>query len=193
MKELIDKAKRMLLQKDKMLVLILTGILIFVACMPVKPKKDMSNHLDDSVAESAEEDQVTEQKYRKELEYELESLLENMDGVGAVQVMITLKASGQKILAKDNPNSFSSTKEEDAEGGVRNIEEKKSEEVTIYGKNSYGDEMPYVIKQLQPEIEGVFVIAEGGGDENVQLQITEAVQALFGIEAHKIKIAKRKI
>ena len=108
MKELIDKAKRMLLQKDKMLVLILTGILIFVACMPVKPKKDMSNHLDDSVAESAEEDQVTEQKYRKELEYELESLLENMDGVGAVQVMITLKASGQKILAKDNPNSFSS-------------------------------------------------------------------------------------
>ena len=53
--------------------------------------------------------------------------------------------------------------------------------------------MPYVIKQLQPEIEGVFVIAEGGGDENVQLQITEAVQALFGIEAHKIKIAKRKI
>ena len=59
MKELIDKAKRMLLQKDKMLVLILTGILIFVACMPVKPKKDMSNHLDDSVAESAEEDQVT--------------------------------------------------------------------------------------------------------------------------------------
>lgn len=193
MKEIIEKVKQIFLQKEKMIVMVLTGILIFVACMPVKQKKDMLDKQDGNKEEDVGTMQISDRSYKEELEHELETLLENMDGVGTVQVMITLKASGQKILAKDNPFSFSKTEEEDAEGGVRNIKEKKSEEVTIYGKDSSGEETPYVVKQLEPEIEGIFIVAEGGGDERVQLQITEAVQALFGIDAHKIKIAKRKI
>ncbi len=41
-------------------------------------------------------------------------------------------------------------------------------------------------------MEGVIVIAEGGGNSVVNAQITEAVLALFPIEAHKIKIMKMK-
>ena len=41
------------------------------------------------------------------------------------------------------------------------------------------------------EIEGVVVIADGGDNAVVVQNITEAVQALFGVEAHKIKIMKR--
>ena len=40
----------------------------------------------------------------------------------------------------------------------------------------------------------MIVIADGGGDAVVARNLTEAVQALFGVEAHKIKIMKmRKI
>ena len=46
-------------------------------------------------------------------------------------------------------------------------------------------------KELLPEVEGVIVIAEGGDNAVVARNITEAVQALFGVEAHKIKIMKR--
>lgn len=48
------------------------------------------------------------------------------------------------------------------------------------------------IEQEQvPEVEGVVVIMEGGQDPLLRKHTMEAIQALFGIEAHKIKIMKR--
>lgn len=40
------------------------------------------------------------------------------------------------------------------------------------------------------EIEGVVVCAKGGGKREGCKNISEVIQALFGLEAHKIKIAK---
>lgn len=40
------------------------------------------------------------------------------------------------------------------------------------------------------EIEGVVVCAKGAANGKVAKNITEVIQALFGLEAHKIKIAK---
>ena len=45
-------------------------------------------------------------------------------------------------------------------------------------------------KTLAPQIEGVLVLAQGGDNAVVSANITEAVMALFGIEAHKIKVMK---
>ena len=39
-------------------------------------------------------------------------------------------------------------------------------------------------------VEGVTVLAQGGGSAVVQKEITEVMEALFGIEPHKIKVAK---
>lgn len=44
--------------------------------------------------------------------------------------------------------------------------------------------------ETNPRVEGVLVIAEGGDSSRVKQEIIEAAQALFGIEAHKIKIMK---
>jgi stage III sporulation protein AG len=41
-----------------------------------------------------------------------------------------------------------------------------------------------------PEIEGVAVIAQGGGNSEIKKEIVEAVQVLFDIKAHKIKVMK---
>ena len=40
------------------------------------------------------------------------------------------------------------------------------------------------------EIEGVVVCAKGAANGKVAKNISEVIQALFGLEAHKIKIAK---
>ncbi len=45
-------------------------------------------------------------------------------------------------------------------------------------------------KELSPKVEGVVVIAEGGDKGVVVQNITEAVQALFGVDTHKIKVMK---
>ncbi len=50
---------------------------------------------------------------------------------------------------------------------------------------------PYVIKQIMPEVEGVIIVADGGDKPTVKNEIYEAVQALFPVPTHKIKVLKR--
>lgn len=49
-----------------------------------------------------------------------------------------------------------------------------------------------MVKEVSPVIEGVSVVAQGGGNPLIQKNITEVIQALFGIEVHKIKVVKMK-
>ncbi len=62
-------------------------------------------------------------------------------------------------------------------------------ETAVYA-NGNGEETPYVKQELSPRIEGVLVIADGGDNAIVIENITEAVQALFGVDTHKIKVMK---
>lgn len=48
----------------------------------------------------------------------------------------------------------------------------------------------YLTTGRMMEIEGVVVCAKGAGNGKVAKNISEVIQALFGIEAHKIKIVK---
>lgn len=41
-------------------------------------------------------------------------------------------------------------------------------------------------------VEGIVVIAEGGGNAVVVRNITEVVQALFAVDSHKIKVIEKK-
>ena len=63
-------------------------------------------------------------------------------------------------------------------------------EETVYEKDENGNQVPYVVKELEPEIAGVLIVAEGGGDPVTVNNITEAVMSLFDIDAHKIKVMK---
>ncbi|MEI3340576.1 MAG: hypothetical protein V8R80_12125 [Eubacterium sp.] len=46
---------------------------------------------------------------------------------------------------------------------------------------------------MEPEIEGILVVAQGGGNTAVAENISEAAQALFSVEAHKIKVVKMNL
>lgn len=68
--------------------------------------------------------------------------------------------------------------------------EKVQEESTVYTQDGNGGRVPYVIEEMEPQIQGILVVAEGGDNSQVVQNITEAVMALFGVEAHKIKVMK---
>ena len=50
---------------------------------------------------------------------------------------------------------------------------------------------PVVEKELTPEVAGIVISADGGGNASVRAEISEAMEALFGLPAHKIKVLKR--
>ena len=179
-------------KKNHLLILFLVGLLLFVAVFPF-PASDQSgaDTVESTSAASVNEGSTTLGEYESYLEEKTADILKQVDGVGDVTVMITLKSGGQKIIEKDQSGSSQTTEEEDSEGGKRTVEESTSDKTSIYEQDSDGSSAPYVSKELSPEIEGVVVIADGGGNAVTAQNITEAVQALFGVEAHKIKIMKR--
>ncbi len=123
------------------------------------------------------------------LEKRLTDSLSQTANVGKVKVMITLKESSELVLEKDSSTSRSATDEKDAQGGSRSITETTSEENTVYSTDGASSE-PYVVKVYAPKIEGVLVVAEGAGSGTVNRTIADIVQALFGIDAHKVMVVK---
>ena len=174
-------------RKSQLLILLLVGILLMVIVLPVpdggEGSEEENNQTDVKITDAGDYEAYLEEKTARTLQY--------VEGVGEVKVMITLKSSAQKIIEKDQQSSSQTTEEEDSQGGTRTSNDISSDRTSIYEQNSDGSQSPYVSKELLPEIEGVVVIADGGDNAVVVQNITEAVQALFGVEAHKIKIMKR--
>lgn len=183
------------LKKENLIVLVLVGILLFIIALPTKKggQEAQGQTSGAAVAESTGEQEkeglLSEKAYVEEMEERLQKILASMAGVGKVQVMITVKSSGELIVEKEHPVSRSATQESDAQGGSRVINQVETKESTVY-KTESGSSEPYVVKTLTPEIEGVLVVAEGAGSGTVNKNITEIVQALFDVEAHKVKVVK---
>ena len=128
--------------------------------------------------------------YEQQLEQRVKDILKNVDGVGEVEVMIVLKSSAEKVIHVDGSRSRSITDETDSSGGARKIENEEQETSTVL-TTAGGNNGPIVEKELYPEISGIVISASGGGSPRVQEEISSAMQALFGLPAHKIKVLKR--
>lgn len=176
--------------KNQLLILLLVGILLLVIVWPVSDgAKKETNEMEQS--DIYQNSGNSTEAYEEYLERRVANALEYVEGVGKVEVVITLKSSGQKVVEKDQSTSSQVTEEEDSNGGTRTVEDRSSDKSSVYEQQSDGTQTPYVSKELTPEIGGVLVIADGGDNAVVVRNITEAIQALFGVEAHKIKIMKR--
>ena len=186
------------LTKENMAILALLGILLMVIALPVKKTENagdetgLSDTGSDTMKTSETEKDDGDGSYTQEVENRLEALLSSMDGVGEVKVMVTLSSSVEQVVEKDVPYSMDTTKETDSAGGSRDVVNSKQEETTVYVTDQAGNKTPYISKTLEPAIEGVTVVAQGGGNAVVQNNITDVIQALFGVEAHKIKVVKMK-
>lgn len=128
--------------------------------------------------------------YEQQLEERLEELLSHVEGVGTVEVMIVLKTSEEKVWRVDQDTSYSTTQETDQNGGSRKIENQDISQDTILTGQG-GQEGPLLQKEIKPQIGGVVVSAAGGGSPSIQSEISAAVEALFDVPSHKIKVLKR--
>lgn len=187
--------------KDNLIILVLAGVLLFVITLPTEEENDasgagtlLSARTENDKGESpvasesgttAEETALEE--YTAKQEAKLKTLLRSMEGVGDVEVMLTFASSEELVVEKDAPVVRSNTVEKDSAGGTRTITQYDAGDTTVYN-NVSGDSTPYVVKTLSPRVEGVLVVAQGGGNSEISRNITEAVQALFGVEANRVKV-----
>lgn len=195
MEKILERLKRLIKQgkgrppKETMLILFLSGILIFVILLPTDKsntgysKRSSSNNTEKS-SETAQTATVSDSEkearlYKSELEEELEDFLKSVSGVGEVKVLIYMKNSQEYVVEKDNQTSDSKNEENS---------QNSKDESTVYTINDNGDEVPFVTVTKSPSIDGVVVAAQGASDESIRLQIVRLVMALYGIDANKVEV-----
>ena len=170
--------------KDKLILLALAGVLLLISTIPAEKKEE---------PEPIEQPKITSQptdssQYVAELEQRLVEMIEEIQGVEHAKVMITLQTSEEKQVLKEEDIIQEDTDEKDSNGGERKITAYQKDETTIYLKDSYGQETPYVIAETMPDVCGVAVVADGGDDPVVKEKIINLIKALFGIEINKIMV-----
>lgn len=186
MQDFMQKIKEKKLKRSDWLILVLAGILILIIALPTDTKGKKQA---EEAKENISKENNTMEASKDEIEQKLEDILEKIDGAGEVKVMITYQDSGTQVVEKDKNTSENSLEESDSTGGVRSTKEQQLQESTVYEKPDAGN-TPFVSKELLPKVEGILIVASGGDNQKVKQNISEAVLALFQVEAHRIKIVK---
>lgn len=186
MQDFMQKIKEKKLKRSDWLILVLAGILILIIALPTDTKEKKQA---EKSKENISKENNTMEASKDEIERKLEDILEKIDGAGDVKVMITYQDSGTQVVEKDKNTSENSLEESDSTGGVRSTKEQQLQESTVYEEADAGN-TPFVSKELLPKVEGILIVASGGGNQKVKQNISEAVLALFQVEAHRIKIVK---
>ena len=125
------------------------------------------------------------------LEKKLASILAQISGVGSVTVNITLETGPEYIYARDENESKKTILEEDKAGGTRetNQYEHRSEIVVL---NQGGANKAVIKKEIQPQIRGVLVVAEGAHNSHIKADLIAAVKVGLGIKSYKIKVLAKE-
>ena len=179
MKERVFAAVREM-KREQWLICGLAGLLLLVIAAPVKQKEQKKTQ------------EQTDDQIRQSYEKQLESVLSQVEGVGAVQVAVAMESTGKKQVEKDSPEDTSTSSEKGDSGTQRSSQTVTTGETTVYEDTGDGGQTPYISSSTYPEIRGVIVVAQGGGNPVIVQQIQEAVIALFHVEAHEIKVLKMK-
>ncbi|MGB9661659.1 MAG: hypothetical protein ACPL5F_06510 [Moorellaceae bacterium] len=123
------------------------------------------------------------------LESELEAILEQVEGAGAVKVSVSLAATPVKEYATNTKATKRNTEEKDKTGGSRvTTETNEDGQLVLARSNTLQGEEPVVVRESKPQIQGVVVVAEGGSDPVVRARLTEAVQTLWALAPHQVQV-----
>ncbi len=137
---------------------------------------------EEKATDSIKAQEISLEDYINKMENRLAETLKKVNGAGKVSVFISIESGGEKVLATDNIYK-DNVEEEESLTNSQTEEEKK-----VVLSDISNEQMPYVIEEKLPKISGVLVVAEGALDERVRYDIYEAVRALFGLSAHRIKV-----
>lgn len=171
-KNLIENLKT----DKKMIVMLILGAVGIVLILlseftSAKPKEKTAENENNSFYE-----------YESEIETRLSSIITQINGVGRVNVMVTLKSG------EENNYAYNETYQ-NKNGEQSNDRKEESEYVVIDGER--GDEC-VLLRTDFPQVQGVVVVCDGGDNNTVKNDVTNAVSALLDINTNNISVLKMK-
>ncbi|MCL2401112.1 MAG: stage III sporulation protein AG [Oscillospiraceae bacterium] len=110
--------------------------------------------------------------------------LSQIDGAGEVTVVLTLRSSGQRVLAQDIRSTGRSSG-----GDAENTELTESTVIISAGSQQ---QSPVALKYIYPEYLGALIVAEGADNATVRLELMNAVASLTGLGTDRITVTRMR-
>lgn len=134
--------------------------------------------------EKVQDERPVEQSSEREteeiaLEDRLEQILSHMDGVGKVEVLLTLETGTAYQYQTDIQTH---TKETDSE----------VQKETVLASDGSGRQVPITVRTTYPTYQGALVLCQGADSAAVRLDVINAVSDLTGLGSDKISVIKMK-
>lgn len=176
------------------IILALIGVLIVIVSSFFNSTDGILTYKNSKTQETKSQNESSSQNvesYETSVENKLKNTLEDMDGVGKVQIMMYFESGEEQVPAFNVNKSTSTINETDNSGGKRTTTQNSDGDTVVMSKE--GDkESPLILKKYKPKVTGVCIVAEGAENEATKLSITNAVVDLFGISADKVNVYPMK-
>lgn len=127
--------------------------------------------------------------YAAGLEERLTAILQEIDGVGKARVMVTLENGYRKVYARSEKTN-NDLLEDVRAGDEKKTQEKQVTEQTYVLVDGAGGKVPLVTAQLEPEVKGVVVVCEGGGDPLVAGKVVDTVRVALNISSARVSVSR---
>ena len=128
--------------------------------------------------------------YAKQLESDLTKLVGNIEGVGRVQVMVTVENGVEYVYEQDEKTTNDTTVNSQSDGSTQSQENTDSEENPVIMDNGSGGQQALIRTEMQPTVMGVVIVCDGGGNPVVQESVTSAVATALNISSNQISVCK---
>lgn len=121
------------------------------------------------------------------IEQHLERILSKIQGAGKVSVVVSLEQGATYEYGYDETQASEVTEERDANGGTRTVTQTNVTRATVV-LNQGSASQPVLVSVDLPPLAGVVVVASGARDSNVKALLSQAVQTLYGVPAHRVMV-----
>jgi stage III sporulation protein AG len=130
----------------------------------------------------------------------IQSRIKNLKGtdwlilllVGVLLLIVAIPTGSRQ--ENSGQTEYASVREEESGGKTESSDLEAELEEILSSMDGVGKvKVMITLKDDGERVEGVLVVAEGGGNASVCADILSAVQSLFSLEAHKITIVKMSV
>lgn len=140
-----------------------------------------SNSAEDTSETKTQEPESTDSAYAAQLEKRLSEVLGQIDGVGRVEVMLTLQRGSQTEYQTDIQTSTNGE-----------TQQKSEERKTVILSEGSAYDKAAIAAVEYPQFLGALIVCQGADLPTVRLELISAVSALTGLRSDQITVVKMK-
>lgn len=169
-----DRVKSYLAGKNKTWLIVAAGLIGIVLIMLSELIPDGDSKPDTSAVYDITADDT--ETYRKQVEQQLEDMLGQIKDVGKLDVMVTIEGTTEYVYAQE----LDTDNDKDGE----RTSEKYKNKIVMSEKD--GDRQALVRKMIKPQISGVMIVCQGGGQPSVKERVIKAAATALDLPSGRI-------